>query len=272
MFGNSQVSPGDAAFTAVQLMVGSLPDDQGDVFAVKTIPYLIEKFPNAVRVSTGEPICERRVISCSQENQIQVLMKESENFNLVFYLNEMIKEFNSQFKYFQQFNSCEVFFAKKMCKLGSEINSATAKDNMGNEEPEKSIKRSQWREAIKILCEGCINLKSIQTLSTAQWTAEDSNSKLNQLFDKLCLIKPDATGQIHFIKYTIKTNYYHNRCQENMSDLVLGQFIGNGNVKIFCDTLQALLDYYNFVPENALICLTPEQATSIQTLAAGEIF
>ena len=54
----------------------------------------------------------------------------------------------------------------------------------------------------------------------------------------------------------------------SLSKLILAQFIGNGDVKIFRDTLQSLLDYHNFVPEHPLVCVTSERAALMQAAAA----
>ena len=270
MHANSEMSISKAVFTAFRLMVDNLPRDEGSVFAVEAKSYLQEKFPDVMINDTGKSVCERRVTHSRQENQITRLMEESKNFNLVLHLNGLLNEFNILIGLYQNqtHEHGQSYFAKKICMLGCEINAGVVEDIGGDVELELSEQRAQWREAIKILCEGCIQFKSGETPSGAQSSVQVSESSLSQFFDKLCRVYPDKSDRIAYLKYTIEKNYYDGRCKENLSELILTQFIGSGKVQIFCDTLQLLLEYHGFVPQNDLVYITPQQATSIQAAAA----
>ena len=272
MNSNPQVpSTVDAVFTAFQLMMHNLPDDQAHVVAVRTLPYLANRCPDAMRDYTGEPICKRKVISCPQESQIERLMTDSGNFNLAIHLNDMVKQFNDMIGHFraEDISFYQAHLAKSICKFGGEIVSGIDKDRCGEE---RSKQCTQWREAIEILSEGCISLKSSEissaTHGVAHGTGEGDNSKLNQFFDKLREINPNTFIQTNSIANAVKRNYYNSQSMGSLSKLILAQFIGNGDVKIFRDTLQSLLDYHNFVPEHPLVCVTSEQATLMQAAAA----
>ena len=266
-------STGEAVSTAFQLMMHNLPDDQAHIVAVRTLPYLADRCPDAMRDFTGEPICKRKVISCPQESQIERLMTDSGNFNLAIHLNDMVEQFNAMIGYFKAEDKSfyQAHLAKSICKFGGEIVSGIDKDRCGEE---RSKQYTQWREAIKILSEGCISLKSSEISSAAHGvahgtgTGEGDNSKLNQLFDKLRKINPNTFIQTNSIANAVKRNYYNSQSMGSLSKLILAQFIGNGDVKIFRDTLQSLLEYHNFVPEHPLVCVTSEQATLMQAAAA----
>lgn len=268
MNSNPQVPPtGEAVFTAFKLMMDNLPDDQAHVVAVRTLPYLANRCPAAMGEFTGEPICKRKVISCPQESQIERLMTDSGNFNLAIHLNDMVEEFNGMIGHFkaEDISFYQDHLAKSICKFGGEIVSGIDKDRCGEE---RSKQYTQWREAIEILSEGCISLKSSEISSAAHGTGEGDNGKLNQFFDKLREINPNTFIQTTSIANAVKRNYYNSQSMGSLSKLILAQFIGNGDVKIFRDTLQSLLEYHNFVPEHPLVCVTSEQATLMQAAAA----
>ena len=272
MNSNPQVPPtGEAVFTAIQLMMDNLPDDQAHVVAVRTLPYLANRCPAAMGEFTGEPICKRKVISCSQESQIERLMTDSGNFNLAIHLNDLVNQFNGMIGYFkaEDISYYQNELAKNICKFGGEIVSGIDKDTCGEE---RSEQYTQWREAIEILSEGCISLKSSEISraahGVAHGTGEGENSKLKQFFDKLREINPNTFIQTTTIANAVKRNYYNSKSMGSLSKLILAQFIGNRDVKIFRDTLQSLLEYHNFIPEHPLVCVTSEQATLMQAAAA----
>lgn len=272
MNSNSQVpSTAHAVSTAIQLMMDNLPDDQAHVVAVRTLPYLAKRCPAAMGEFTGEPICKRKVISCSQESQIERLMTDSGNFNLAIHLNDLVNQFNGMIGYFkaEDISFYQTELAKNISKFGGEIVLGIDKDSCGEE---RSKQYTQWREAIEILSEGCISLKSSEISGAAHGvahgTGEGENSKLNQFFDKLREINPNTFIQTTTIANAVERNYYNSKSMGSLSKLILAQFIGNGDVKIFRDTLQSLLEYHNFIPEHPLVCVTSEQATLMQAAAA----
>lgn len=270
MHGNSEVPMSSAVFTAFKLMVDNLSHEEGSVFAVEAESYLKGKFPNAVSSGTGNPVCKRQASICPQKNQIQRIMEESNNFNLAVDLNNMIQAFNNLYVCFEMHGAVEIY-AKKcaegICKFGVEINSGRAQHIYDDEKPELSKQYVQWKAAIKNLCDGCINFRFSDTSNTM---AEAGDSKLNRFLDKLCQICPDQSKSINSLKHAIKQNYYDHRSKASLSKLVLERFIGSGDVKIFSDTLQALLEFHDFVPENALASISPQQAASIQAAAAAK--
>ncbi|USE34234.1 hypothetical protein [Endozoicomonas sp. SCSIO W0465] len=278
MHGNNDVSINNAVFTAFKLMVDNLSHEEGSVVAVKVENYLKGKFPNAVGTGTENPVCERQASICPQENQIQRIMEKSNCFNLAVDLNNMIKAFNSIHSRFKMCdgNPLAKQFAKEMCKFGADINSEhVVTDSWGYEKPELSKRNIQWKAAIKILCEECIDSRFSDMSNTSLAIAEGGDSegvdgKLNRFLDKLCQIRPDKSISINYLKYAIQKNYYDQRSEASLSRLVLKEFIGSGDAKIFADTLQSLLDFHDFVPENALAGITPQQASSIQAAAAAK--
>ncbi|MGO0306480.1 hypothetical protein ACTL6P_07680 [Endozoicomonas acroporae] len=274
--------------------VRSLPEDRRRETLQEMLWFIKEQFPEEMsafferslenrEVTHAENSSEPRVVSISP---MEKLIAHHDCPELTAHLNSMVEEFNANLKHFISYSQNSELpsnmreraskkFSKQLEDFGNDIHKMTSQDCESSRANRKVVAATQkklaaWHNSVKILCQGLLD-PFLDDPEGFNHNSTEKDKALSALSD-IQSLKQDV-GKKDYFKIDILLNYLakgglHNHVCSRLSDLILTDFIGSGNLIIFQKTLQRLFEYYQFIPyEGSLGEITNDLYDSIKLFA-----
>ncbi|WP_422459977.1 hypothetical protein [Endozoicomonas sp. ALB115] len=283
-----------AVFQSFKTHITSLPEEIRSKTIQETLMFIHDQFPNELpkfqqtldkrRVTLAESSSETGAVSISP---MKKLVDDHNCPELITDLNSMVEEFNNNLKYFIKYSQDNEIsshlredgsrrFSKQLEGFGKDIHKRT---NQGCErvraDSKTVVKTKQkldaWHNSVKILSQGLLD-PLLDGPEGPDHNSREKDKALSTLHD-IQRLKQNVGKNDYFkidgiLRYLTKKAPRENICSR-LSNLILSDFIGSGNLMLFQKTLQRLFDYYHFIPfEGPLGEITDELCESIQIYAA----
>ena len=284
----SSAAPPSYATTAADNFLkalGDLPFDEARIKACEVMEHLKRRYQFDSEPGSAPPLSERSVSSPLKLSPIEKLMEKDKNNDLAKGLNSLVRGFNKEVDDFHKKikNKDDEEIVHKACSL-TRIGGLMKKNKYSNNKP-ASFKNidlqflgllmntsdySQWFTAVHQLSEN-----TLQCHTTDATTSRENNHALIQFLDKLLAIIAVADqSKIEDIDWIIN-DLKHGKSYLPSHEQAVGHIVSfllteSLDVKVFRDTLDALLTLYQFTPYPApLTEITTELNNTINSNAKG---
>ncbi|WBA83269.1 hypothetical protein [Endozoicomonas sp. GU-1] len=260
----------------------------------ETLMFIHDQFPNELP-KFQETLDKRRITLAENSSEtgavsirpLEKLVADHNCPELITDLNSMVKEFNTHLKHFINYSEDSEIssylrehssrrFSKQLEDFGKDIHKRTNQNCEAGHADSKVVVETQrklvaWHNSVKILIHGLLD-PLFNNPEGPDHNSREKDKALATLHD-IQSLKQDVGKNDYFkidgiLRYLTTKVPRENICSR-LSDLILTDFIGSGNLKVFQKTLQRLFDYYHFIPfEGPLGEITDELCESIQIYAA----
>ncbi|MBO9482450.1 hypothetical protein [Salinisphaera sp. G21_0] len=235
-------------------------------------------------VTLAENSSETGAVSISP---MEKLVADHNCHELIANLNSMVEEFNTKLKHFIKYSQDSEIssylredasrrFSKQLEDFGKHINKRTNQDCERARADSGTVVKTQqkldaWHNSVKVLSQGLLD-PLLDNPEGPNHNSREKDKALSTLKD-IQSLKHDIGKKDYFkidsiLRY-LTTNAPRENICSRLSNLILTDFIGSGNLMVFQKTLQRLFDYYHFIPyEGPLGEITNDLYESIQIYAA----
>ncbi|MGI2026053.1 hypothetical protein [Endozoicomonas acroporae] len=274
--------------------IKSLPEEIRSKTIQEMLKFINDQFPEELPkfqqtldkrgIALAENSSETVAVSISP---MEKLVADHNCPELITDLNSMVEEFNTQLKHFIKYSEDSEIssylrenasrrFSKQLEDFGKDIHKRTNQNcEIGRAESkvvvETQKKLDAWHNSVKTLTQGLLDplLNNPEGPDHNSREKDEALSTLNDIQSLKQNVGKKDYFKIDGILRYLTTNAPRENICSRLSNLILTDFIGGGNLMIFQKTLQRLFDYYHFIPyEGPLSEITDELCESIQIYAA----